>query len=997
MRKTIKKLVTFTMAVSLMIPGANVLGTEVQDDTIKDVVIANETDVKIASVHNPIVDEESGAVTFCAVYLGSYPQSEVTDAAIIARLQEDVEFDENNETIDNGKKYRRVGVDESRYEYFQYEPLKWYVMNVNGTEAILQTSRVIESKAYNTDDLDCAWYTATLRNWLNSYDENIQGFMETAFTKGEINCLQPYLMEESSCSSNMPLYRPVEDKVFLLSNPEMDEFTVWLPDFAKQVFATDYARAASKGAFAEGAVKWWLRNASYYDLCGYAATINEVGEVCWYDHKCYHGFYDSFERYKSEHRASDMKDEGIGVCPAIKIDLMQTDVWKTKEEVEASRVIKNCCVKDIQWIGEKAIIECEVSRPCQIIVGYYDEQEERMIQYERGELAPGRSQFRTMLDVDSEQIDKIRVYLVDLAYNELLCPSYSEPVDKTKISIIMKGNLGDNITYTLNQEGVLDISGTGVMAYVDSPFAGDRRIKEVVIHEGVESIGAYMFAKVINLEKITIPSTVTKISHGAFYSCKSLESIELPENLSALGTGVFSGCVALKEVKMPAQIKNIGPRAFSNCSSLTYVSIPTGIEYIYYSTFYNCSQLREVVIPEGVTELHQWAFEGCKNLEKVVFPNSLTQIGHEAFSGCENLKYIDLPEGIQLIDSYAFSNCGLVDVILPKGGVKTDWYSFGWCDSLKTVVIQEGITNLGNETFGGCVELEKVIMPPEGVEMKSDVFEGCEKVKTIQLSQNEIDIKVSELLSQRVAMPESVTSDGVIVTPEAVTSDAAIVTPEAVTSDGVIVTPEAIQREAAVVEDVVKDCDYLVVIVKDTTAASLFVDENVLYINQFVAQSDKLSFYYYPDDVVEVSHVLVFHIKEISEEYVEPAKVIDEPARRPIANLDEDLDEDSDESSDEGSDESNDKPEDTDDSKNEDEDTKQDLNQPVVNDRPLGDVTQDDKISLEDARFVLKLALKIVSATEDSLFYGDVDLNGYVELNDAQMVLKAYLKIIDLE
>ena len=83
------------------------------------------------------------------------------------------------------------------------------------------------------------------------------------------------------------------------------------------------------------------------------------------------------------------------------------------------------------------------------------------------------------------------------------------------------GTCGTNLSWKMDSEGVLTISGTGDMStyYNDKsgnvpPWRGDE-LKAVVIEEGVTSIGARAFNDCPNLESISLPSTLTRIGGGA--------------------------------------------------------------------------------------------------------------------------------------------------------------------------------------------------------------------------------------------------------------------------------------------------------------------------------------------------------------------------------------------------------------------------------------------------------------------------------------------------
>lgn len=83
------------------------------------------------------------------------------------------------------------------------------------------------------------------------------------------------------------------------------------------------------------------------------------------------------------------------------------------------------------------------------------------------------------------------------------------------------GQCGDNATYTLDDNGVLTISGTGKMKdYYTAqvlPFYKNDLIKSIVIEDGITSIGYNFFNGCTNLTSIKIPESVTKIFFYCFF------------------------------------------------------------------------------------------------------------------------------------------------------------------------------------------------------------------------------------------------------------------------------------------------------------------------------------------------------------------------------------------------------------------------------------------------------------------------------------------------
>ena len=142
----------------------------------------------------------------------------------------------------------------------------------------------------------------------------------------------------------------------------------------------------------------------------------------------------------------------------------------------------------------------------------------------------------------------------------------------------------DNLTWTLDADGTLTISGKGEMKDYDidgSPVAQKKdSVKKVVIEDGVTSIGTFAFSDCTGLTSIEIPEGVTSIGNYAFDSCSNLASIEIPKGVTSIGDSAFRYCSSLTNVTIPESVTSIGDSAFQYCSNLTNVTIPESVTSI---------------------------------------------------------------------------------------------------------------------------------------------------------------------------------------------------------------------------------------------------------------------------------------------------------------------------------------------------------------------------------------------------------------------------------
>lgn len=291
-----------------------------------------------------------------------------------------------------------------------------------------------------------------------------------------------------------------------------------------------------------------------------------------------------------------------------------------------------------------------------------------------------------------------------------------------------------------------------------------RRLRSVVIPEGVTSIGYAAFAGCDSLFGVTIPASVTSIGHSAFAGCSLLFSVTIPEGVTTIGGGAFGGCSRLTSVTIPGSVTTIGNGAFGGCSGLTSVTIregvtsigdgafsechnlssvviPARVTSIGHSTFYNCWDLASVTIPEGVVRIADGAFYGCIGLTSVLIPESVTSIGHGAFGGCWRLTSMTIPEGVTSIGNQAFGGCrGLTSVTIPEGVTSIGNRAFSGCTGLTTVTIPEGVNTISDEAFSGCSGLTSLVIPENVTSIGNEAFSGCTSLAGVSLGRGLLSI-----------------------------------------------------------------------------------------------------------------------------------------------------------------------------------------------------------------------------------------------------------------
>ena len=266
--------------------------------------------------------------------------------------------------------------------------------------------------------------------------------------------------------------------------------------------------------------------------------------------------------------------------------------------------------------------------------------------------------------VASESLDKWGALLHKLNKTKIISPSVSanslksavsskissDVSSSTKIEVIGSGRCGENVTWKLYFDRTLFdrtlyISGFGCMVDYDStngvPWKDEgKRIRKVVVEEGITRIGSWAFASGYNLTSAELPSSVTSIGNSAFHGC-SLTSINIPDGVTNIESNAFMYCFELTSVELPSSVTSIGKSAFYGCGLIS-IDIPDGVTSIADFAFSACRSLTTINIPDGVTSISSFAFSDCRSLTSISIPSSVTNIGWSAFDGCENLKSVTI-------------------------------------------------------------------------------------------------------------------------------------------------------------------------------------------------------------------------------------------------------------------------------------------------------------------------------------------------------------------
>ena len=239
-----------------------------------------------------------------------------------------------------------------------------------------------------------------------------------------------------------------------------------------------------------------------------------------------------------------------------------------------------------------------------------------------------------------------------------------EPEEDSSETVVKSGPCGNNCKWTLDENGLLTISGSGEMydfSLGTPPWFDERTgITKIIVQNGITRIGDYAFWNSFGAEKIVIPESVKEIGDNALGSCFNLKDIEVssdnnafcvvdgvlfskdktrlvlypigrnasryavPDSVTTIEEDAFEG-TELSRITLTPGIHTIGKSAFSTCRNLTFFRVPSGVKEIKSLTFFVCTNLTRIYLPQSIISIDDLAFFGCESLREIYYEGSSQQ------------------------------------------------------------------------------------------------------------------------------------------------------------------------------------------------------------------------------------------------------------------------------------------------------------------------------------------------------------------------------------
>ncbi len=304
-------------------------------------------------------------------------------------------------------------------------------------------------------------------------------------------------------------------------------------------------------------------------------------------------------------------------------------------------------------------------------------------------------------------------------------------------------------------------------------------LTELVIPDGITSLGNNAFDGGSCLTNVTIPGSVTSIGSYAFNGCTGLTAVTIPGSVTSIGAFVFSGCTGITSVTISDSVTSMGIYILSGCSSLESLTIPF-INYPIGRYFDDSEYSGSIAVTQNGTTYHipaslrsvsvnggsfpKYAFQNCTFLMDITIGNSVASIGSYAFQNCAGLTDITIPDSVSSIGSYAFDRCSSLEslslpvvsgpigvyfstseyngltYILQSGtpyflpstlrsitvtGTSIGSYAFQNCTFLTDITIGNSVASIGSYAFQNCTGLTEIAVPECVTSIGGFAFSGC--------------------------------------------------------------------------------------------------------------------------------------------------------------------------------------------------------------------------------------------------------------------------------
>ena len=231
-----------------------------------------------------------------------------------------------------------------------------------------------------------------------------------------------------------------------------------------------------------------------------------------------------------------------------------------------------------------------------------------------------------------------------------------------------------NATLTSDGDAIYLKSADGQNAY-ETLFIYQGEATEYTVRDGVKIIADNVFNGNYDLEKVTIPGTVTSIGSYAFaegYLSELYFEAGGTETLTIGDYAFYYSRIATMHLPTDRDVV-IGDYAFAEISDSSYLTdVDLG----------------------GTTEIGDYAFAGSGNYSSFTIPASVKSIGNYAFEGGYSSRAVTFTfagdSSLETIGAFAFTGRKIESITIPASVTSIGACAFEDCDDLTSITFEDG-------------------------------------------------------------------------------------------------------------------------------------------------------------------------------------------------------------------------------------------------------------------------------------------------------------------
>ena len=255
-------------------------------------------------------------------------------------------------------------------------------------------------------------------------------------------------------------------------------------------------------------------------------------------------------------------------------------------------------------------------------------------------------------------------------------------------------------------------------------------IPDSINEKPVQTISACAFVGNHQIERIELPSSVTRIGEEAFIYCKKLHSVFIPDSVVSFGNYEYAsddayektvfffasntidytgGVTSPEQININRYMKGVLPSDIDDDESCVYYKKATSYEVVSIKNVSGAVTIPAVHNELPVSKINTFALYGETLTRGVKIENGIPKIGTNAFYSASNLQFVNVPESVEIVNYRGFNSLSNCTIYIAASVIPTDWDS-SWYSNIKTYVLNSQADFDANAEYFYTIADEKLYL-----------------------------------------------------------------------------------------------------------------------------------------------------------------------------------------------------------------------------------------------------------------------------------------------